>query len=110
MTFVEFKSWLLALDAMRDGRPPDLAQWWELKARLEAVDHAVLPAATSAGSQPTSAPPRTSPAPEPTADTAVEDMEPMLDLDPEPCDFRALSRAKDGGLSAHAVDVLKGRH
>jgi hypothetical protein len=36
-------------------------------------------------------------------------MDPLDAADPEPGDFRALSREKDGGLAAHAVDVLRGR-
>jgi hypothetical protein len=33
MTFEDFKSWVKTLP-----EPPDKAQWWELKARLDAVE------------------------------------------------------------------------
>jgi len=105
MLFSEFKDWLLAQDALRGGSPPDLVQWWELKARLEAVTGVV---ASSPGSrQPTPAP--TAPSQRSVqAETTIEDCPPPADLDPEPADFRALSREKDGGLSAEAVAVLRG--
>jgi len=106
IAFTEFRDWLLALDAERGGQPPDLVQWWELKARLGAVDAAGVASSPTSTVQPTPAPVRSSSAPA-QAETQVEDFAPAADLDPEPGDFRALSRQKDGGLSAEAVDILR---
>jgi hypothetical protein len=108
MHIKEFKDWLFALDVKTAGQPPDLAQWRELKARLEAVTGEV--ASSPASPEPAPAiPAAPSASQRAQPETAVADMDPPDAADPEPGDFRALSREKDGGLAAHAVDVLRGR-
>jgi hypothetical protein len=104
MLFSEFKDWFDAQDNRLAGQPPDLKLWWELKARLEAVTGVV---ASSPASTPPTPAMTAQPSPSPRAEPEIEDLEPRLDLDPEPGDFRALSRAKDGGLSAEVVDALR---
>lgn len=37
----EFKAWFATLDTTLAGSPPTLNQWWELKARLDAVEEPI---------------------------------------------------------------------
>jgi hypothetical protein len=115
MNFIEFKDWVLALEE----QPPSLTQWWELKARLDAVE---APTASSSPATPLAA---AVPSPKPAALPAPQaegfgGMGGRLlsaaskpgDLDIEDCPPPSLDSDvvdRMGATAAEAVHVLRAR-
>lgn len=93
MTFEEFKAWFATFDSALGGKAPALPQWWELKARLDAVD-ALLPPRSDRIGQPSGRP-----AVQPTASLAAP--APQADLDVEDLDRSELT------VFEEAVQLLK---
>jgi len=73
LTFEEFKAWFATFDSTLAGKAPSLPQWWELKARLDAVGPTASPADVEKPSRSAALPTAPPATPAPQADIDVVD-------------------------------------
>ena len=96
MDFADFKAWFSFFDAQLDGKPPDLKQWWELKARLDVVDKPEIVMRHENINDSAPAPSIKAAKPPVSRETQFEDV-----------DLASFADDHDGGITQQAVRTLR---